>query len=215
MMGVAMLALSGCRQPVATSAPATKPTGSIRIERSADAEAALAALGWDAWVFKHSGGELTADFKIMHRPAGADAQEEVVFSSSGDSAVSLFQAEYPDKPPGEIEGLIVAAVPDGFEQGKGSIQFAFNLLGASTSLSKSSDSIVPEPFSSEMIFRGWTSGGIDRPIELAPGETVVLHSREQRVWTEEGASAPMEHRELFRISLTATALKDGEIPADE
>lgn len=193
--------------PYNTETVAIRPDGMIRIERVSDAEFAFAAIGMETYVFRHSGGELTADFKVFHRPAGADAVERVVFEGSGDGTVLLFQSEADEQQKAEPSGMIVAAMPESIKQRKGNFAFALTLSGVSSRATAPASDVLPQHFSDEPKWSSGTGGAKVKSVEIRPGETVVLAESKQWLRSEGDPAAPLEERDLIRIVLTATALE--------
>jgi hypothetical protein len=196
----------GCNQSPSsiTKEPLAKPTGVVQIERLPDAEAVLSEIGKTAWVFKHRGGELTAEFVISHRPAGSDQKETIVFQRSGDDAVNAFHAIAGKQQPTSEGGFLILALD------KREITFSFGLAGAKNTKIITSDDNLPN-----VIFSGGDkltdSKLLHTPLSLKPGEAQVLVEHAVH-YHSSTPNLPAEQRELVRYSLRVIALKDGQLP---
>jgi hypothetical protein len=194
--------------PVAATSPATGEA-TVRIERVKDAEAAIAALGSEAWVFRYSGGPVTADFTIFYRPAGADDAETSVFTASGNGIVDIARVGTDGEPGDPAEGLIVVSISDTFKKREGRVAFALTQFGAYLRTTEAADRILPDTF-----FAGTTIAGAavakDEPALIEPGGNVVLVAGTIRISGE--TDLPLAQWASIRMLLTVTALKNERQP---
>jgi len=227
---LAVLAV-GCNssEPGDTKNAATRPaSGTVRVEILIDAEEPFAALGRKAWIFKHSGGPLTADFTVYHRRAGKDMPRTPIWRATGDDAVSmqldLRDANGRDADMESMGGLWIAAMPGGdpMENQPSELMFISKLHssvgGVTTRRVASWDKVMPAGFSLGLMGSGggWEKG----PFELKPGETRRLASSALRSRVRRLPPTPtrpvgrllFEEAEWLLFEIRVTALKDGRLP---
>jgi hypothetical protein len=208
----------GCDRPAATESPETPAAdvrGSVHIERSEEGAAVLAQLGRKSWVFKHRGGELTAEWIVYHRPAGKNQKDTAVLEARGDQAVLILHAPVSYDPKNaDTAGYLIVAMPSTVSMSEGDLTFNFSLGGAGCSYAAKASEVYPKTALSNPFEQKWGGNLLDKPLALAPGETKVLVDYVQRFGSP-SAQEPMQELETVRHVLKVTALKNGELPKRE
>jgi len=218
----------GCGSANSANPPAqsTTPKGTVQIERVPEAEAVLSQLGQKSFVLKHRGGELTTDFTIYYRAEGKNQTEQVLFHASGDRTIGWLRA-WPNNDGRHREegGYAIIAWPEHFGQTNGNLTFSFSLNGARTSTSPPEKEIyaktllsgVPviigsSQFPSPVLEIHGSEFLSAKLVELRPGETATLVEYSQTISTKPPDSNKPLKQGTVRYFLSATALKDGQLP---
>ena len=218
-----LLALgTGCTKKSTESNPAAEPKNQnrIRLERSKDAESALQQMGFRAWVFKYEGGIVNSEVTIRYRTPGDTGEGRVVARSLGDVAVVVGtrRAEGKVEAGSTVKGMIVVAFPDeisGFIKGR--VFHSHKLNNASSGRRVSLKDILPaDSFqaSTKKLGDGATIGaGSDEMStgisQLSPGDSEKVAECRFSVGPERPRA---KGSEILSITLTVTALKDGQLP---
>jgi hypothetical protein len=196
--------------------PATEP--SVRLERITDGEAALAEFDRVSRIYKHSGGPLTTEFTIFHRPEGSNQKTTTLMKCDGDLVVNdfLYEArqEHDTWEGWEgFTGFTTVIVPDipGSRDPLDEVIYSFSLGGGGvrkiTMKRKGAQDVYPQSvFSPEGM--GQMKGPKDSSpdsVEIRPGESRVL--LDYSIHFSSGADLPKEEWETIRYLLTVSALK--------
>jgi hypothetical protein len=212
---VVSLLLIGCGRPTATKLPETPATDvgqGLHIERCEEGEAVLAQLGRKAWVFKHRGGELTAEWIVYHRPAGKNQKDAVVFTARGDQAVQILHAgESYDPKSTDTVGYLIVAMPNTGSMRDGDLTFNLSLGQAGCSHVDKASEVYSVTALSNRFTSTWGGCLLDNPLALAPGETKMLVDYVQ-TFGSPSAQEPLQTLETVHHILKVTALKNGELP---
>lgn len=111
-----LVALVGCRQdvPTATSPPTATHKPDCRIERATEAEAVLAQLGQNAWVFRYSGVAMYPELKVTYKAAGKDSAEKSIFDVDRQQTLHIVNARDPSEHETDLSkgGYIIFMFPD-------------------------------------------------------------------------------------------------------
>lgn len=206
---VLLMVLMGCGHdgPTAPSEPVSARGAHCRIERATEAEAVLAQLGTNAWVFRHSGCDLMPVLKVAYKPASSDALEKTLFEADGDRALRLKHSHDPARNENDVlnGGFIVVTFPDaGFSQQELGLRFSID--GAHTT--HADRDAIPLLVHEGPVY--WSGGGtlLDESIVISPDE-----SRNLCDWTfSRSNTSPTlpEEQESIRYVWTVTALREGE-----
>ena len=139
-----LVALVGCRQdvPTATSPPTATHKPDCRIERATEAEAVLAQLGQNAWVFRYSGVAMYPELKVTYKAAGKDSAEKSIFDVGRQQTLHIVNARDASEHETDLSkgGYIIFMFPDSAFSDQ-ELQFSFSADGATYNVSADKDAV--------------------------------------------------------------------------
>ena len=206
-----LVALVGCRQdvPTATSPPTATHKPDCRIERATEAEAVLAQLGQNAWVFRYSGVAMYPELKVTYKAAGKDSAEKSIFDVDRQQTLHIVNARDPSEHETDLSkgGYIIFMFPDSAFSDQ-ELQFSFSADGATYNVSADKDAVPTQKHAPPT---SGSSGGtvVEQSIGLSQGESRVLCDWYVRRLQDE--QIPADEQETIRYLLTVTALTDTEM----
>jgi hypothetical protein len=218
--------ISGCNQSPKPSESATVGVGSdivtgdgiVHVERSPDAEALLTQLASNAWVFKHRGGELTAELIVSHRPAGPDQKETTIFEADGnlEKVGALNEAFLKNGTDivsvgADTSGYLIVAIPSDSEWQTHALILSRGNFGSSKISKKASDLVLDLVGGDSGKTRKLSAGSIlGQPLALAPGDTKIIVDHFMYFEPDSTKSAIGEMEAIHTV-LTVSARKKGEL----
>ena len=198
--------IGGCDEPKSKRLPPPTHKTQIQIERVPESEDVLSILGRKAWVYKYSGGELKAEIKVYHHPAGAPAEETLLLHLSGDD-LNIIIDSFGDNISDKSSGYLIITVPQSFDERL--VKLGFSLDDRSIG----SQGVIPKGvlrnFSNPdfTLQFGETEVAYDAKLEPNSNKQAELVDFKQTVWDSSTDAPPEAEREWIRYEVTTTAVE--------